>query len=81
MLPQEEHGSGGRCPQDPQYQSCPERWKDRRCLPHRAQHGGEIAVAPRGAQRDQQLADDPRCRGPAICQHRGTAGQGEGEAA
>jgi hypothetical protein len=78
-FPHPAHGSA-RCPQAAQYQSWPRRWKVRSGLPHRAQRGGETDRAGL-AQRDEQVADGPRRRGPAVGQHRGTAGQGRGQTA
>ena len=79
-FPHAAHGSA-RCSQGAQYQSWPRRWKVRSCLPHRAQHGGETDRAPASAQRQEQVADGPGRRGPAVGQHRGTVSQGRGQAA
>ena len=46
VFPHAAHGSVCFSPQAGQYQSWPRRWKDRSCLPHCAQHGGEITAAP-----------------------------------
>ena len=80
MFPHAAHGSA-RCSQAEQYQSWPRRWKVRSCLPHRAQHGGETDLRPGLAQRDEQVADGPRRRGPAVGQHSGTFRQGRGQTA
>jgi hypothetical protein len=45
VFPQPAHGSVGRS-QTVQYQCRPRRCRVRSCLPHSAQHGGQIAVAP-----------------------------------
>ena len=57
-------------PQTAQYQSSPRRCRVRSALPHVAQTGEEILIAPSLAQRDQQIPDGAGRRGPAVAQHR-----------
>jgi hypothetical protein len=82
VLPQDPQRSRRR-PQARQYQSCPRRCMAARSLPHPAQVGGEITVAP-AFGRDQQ---SPTTRGagggrrPGPCGRSATAAAGRACAA
>ena len=65
-----------RGPQTAQYQCWPRRCRVRSCLPHPAQHGGEIVRGAGLAQGEQQVTDGPRRRGPAVGQHARAARSG-----
>ena len=71
VSPQPAHGSVRRS-QTVQYQCRPRRCRVRSCLPHSAQHGGQIAVAP---ARRRASSSSPTARGAGDRPSRSTPGR------